>query len=197
MQKGGPLSGPKRGLLSNTRKWTVQGDTHADKARDLIGKGCLGREQEGRATQENCFATWLTFSGFRVMRLISGLSLANHSDTESFLAMHASVQPRWKPSRRNLRGGRTQGVSFDLSLTLSMGGGLVPYWDLLSKNNPDAWPGWEVSVSVFPLTKAEINEMKVEQFRKSWNKKEILFKKSVKLIKLYLASLTKIKREKI
>lgn len=50
---------------------------------------------------------------------------------------------------------------------------------------------------MFPRTKAEINEMKVEQFRKSWNKKEILFKKSVKLIKLYLASLTKIKREKI
>ena len=39
--------------------------------------------------------------------------------------------------------------------------------------------------------------MKVEQFIKSWNKKEILFKKSVKLIKMYLASLTKIKRQKI
>ena len=38
LQEGGPLPGPKTGLLSNAQKWIVQGDTCADKARDL-GKG--------------------------------------------------------------------------------------------------------------------------------------------------------------
>ena len=65
LQEGGPLPGPKTGLLSNwpllsnTRKWIVRGDTCADKARDFIGKGCLGKEQKGKGTQENCSATWL------------------------------------------------------------------------------------------------------------------------------------------
>ena len=37
LQERGPLPGPKTGLLSNTRKRIVRGDT-ADKARDFIGK---------------------------------------------------------------------------------------------------------------------------------------------------------------
>ena len=32
---------------------------------------------------------WLTVLAFMVMGLISGLSLANHSDSESFLVVHA------------------------------------------------------------------------------------------------------------
>ena len=56
----------------------MRGDTRADKARDFIGKGRPGKEQEGKGTQENCSATWLTVSGFMVMGLVSGLSLANH-----------------------------------------------------------------------------------------------------------------------
>ena len=54
LQEGGPFPGPKTGLLSNTRKWIVGGDTCADKARDFIGKGHPGGEQEGKGTQENC-----------------------------------------------------------------------------------------------------------------------------------------------
>ena len=34
-------------------------------------------------------ATWLAVSGFMVMGLVSGLFLANHSDSESFLVAHA------------------------------------------------------------------------------------------------------------
>ena len=34
-------------------------------------------------------AAWLAVSGFMVMGLVSGLSLANHSDSESFLVVHA------------------------------------------------------------------------------------------------------------
>ena len=39
LQEGGPLPGPESGLLSNTRKWIVRGDTCADEGRDYIGKG--------------------------------------------------------------------------------------------------------------------------------------------------------------
>ena len=42
--EGGTLQGLKRGLLSNTWKRTVQGDT-ADQARDFSGKGHPGGEQ--------------------------------------------------------------------------------------------------------------------------------------------------------
>ena len=84
LQEGGPLPGPETGLLSNTRKWIVRGDICADKARNFIGKGHPGGEQQGKGTKENSSATWLTVSGFMVMGLVSGLSLANHSDSESF-----------------------------------------------------------------------------------------------------------------
>ena len=78
-------------VLSNTQKWIVRGDTSADKARDFIGKGHPGGEQQGKGTQENCSATWLTVSGFMVMGLVSRWSLAHHSDSESFLVAHTSL----------------------------------------------------------------------------------------------------------
>ena len=129
LQEGGPIPEPKKGFLSNTWKWTVQGTTHADKARDFIGKGWLGREQQGKAIQENYFATWLTFSGFMVMGLISRFSLANHSDWV-FPGGACIAQPRWKSSRRILGGGRTQGVSF---------------WSLLN-----SFDGWWLSSLLWP-----------------------------------------------
>ena len=49
----------------------------------------MGREQEGKGTQEDCSATWLTVSGFMVMGLVSVRSLANHFNSESFLVAHA------------------------------------------------------------------------------------------------------------
>ena len=33
---------------------------------------------QGKGTEENCSSKWLTVSGFMVMGLVSGLSLANH-----------------------------------------------------------------------------------------------------------------------
>ena len=56
-------------------------------------------------------ATWLTVSGFMVMGLVSGLSLADHSDSVLPGGAHL-VQPRWMPERRILGGGQTCGVSF-------------------------------------------------------------------------------------
>ena len=124
LQEGGPLPGPDTGLLSNTRKWIVQGDTCADKARDFMGKGHPGGEQEGKGIQENCSAT-----SFMVMGLVSRLSLANHPDSESFLVVHTLFSQNgcqregfWEVVRHVVS-------PFDLSQTLPVGGGLlVPGW---------------------------------------------------------------------
>ena len=43
---------------------------------------------QGKGTEENCSSKWLTVSGFMVMGLVSRLSVANHSDSESFLVVH-------------------------------------------------------------------------------------------------------------
>ena len=55
----------------------------------LLGR-VPGWRAVGKGTQENCSDTWLTVSGFMVMGLVSGWSLANHSNSESFLVAHAS-----------------------------------------------------------------------------------------------------------
>ena len=55
--KGTPLPGPETGLLSNTQKRIVEGDTCADKARDFIGKGTRvesSRVRESRRTALPC-----------------------------------------------------------------------------------------------------------------------------------------------
>ena len=88
-----------------------------------------------------------------VMGLVSRLSLANHSDSESFLEVHALFS----------QDGRQRGFwevvrhvvsPFDLSRTLPVGGGLlVPCSCLktaLANGYCRAWPGWVVSVSVLP-----------------------------------------------
>ena len=55
----------------------------------LSGKGARV-ESRSKGTQENCSASWLAVSGFMVMGFVSGLSLANHSDSESFLMVHGT-----------------------------------------------------------------------------------------------------------
>ena len=84
----------------------------SDKARDFIGKGCLGGEQESKGTQENCSVTWLAVSDFMVMGLVSQLSLANPCESRVLPGGACLVQPRWMPERRILGGGRAGGVSF-------------------------------------------------------------------------------------
>ena len=88
LQEGGPLSGPDGGLLSNTWKWTVWGNTWADKAKNFTGEGHLGREQEGKGIREDSLATWLEDLGFMEMEWVFRLSLANHSDSGSLLVVH-------------------------------------------------------------------------------------------------------------
>ena len=76
LQEGGPLPGPENGLLPNTQKWIVRGDTCADKEKDFIRKELPRGEQQGQRTQENCPVT-PAVSGFPGMGLVSQLSLAN------------------------------------------------------------------------------------------------------------------------
>ena len=94
MQEGGPLTGSETELLSSTRKCIARGDICADKARDFIGKGTWvesNRVREPRRTALSGSVGWLSVSGFMVMGLVSGWSLANHSNSESFLAAHPSL----------------------------------------------------------------------------------------------------------
>ena len=72
---------------------------------------------------------WLVVSGFMVMGLVSGLSLANHSDSESFLVVHALFsQDEFQRGFWEVVG---QVVSpFDLSRTLLVGGGLSVSYSL-------------------------------------------------------------------
>ena len=71
---------------------------------------------------------WLAVSGFMVMGLVSGWSLANHSNSESFLVAHASLSQDgcsregfWEVDGHVLS-------PFNLSQALRVGGGLlVPY----------------------------------------------------------------------
>ena len=158
LQEGWLLSGPETGLLSNTRKWIVWGDTCADKARDFIGKGNPDGEQQGKGTQENCSAVWLTVLGFMVMGLVSGLSLANHSNSVFPGGAHIA-QPRWMLARGILGSGQTRGVSF-WPFPNSSG-----WWWLISSifltrischktthanSYYGAWPGWAVKSVCFP-----------------------------------------------
>ena len=86
-RKGDPFQGPKLGsclTLGNE----LSEETHAQSKR-FYGERAPRWRAAGKGSQENCSATWLAVSGFTVMGLISGLSLANHSDSESFLV----VQP--------------------------------------------------------------------------------------------------------
>ena len=51
----------------------------------LLGRGTRAEDKEGKGTQENYSATWLTVSSFMMMGLVSGLSLMDHSNSGSFL----------------------------------------------------------------------------------------------------------------
>ena len=55
----------------------------------LLGKGT--RVESRRVREPRKIALRLTVWGFMVTGLVSGWSLANHSNSESFLVVHASL----------------------------------------------------------------------------------------------------------
>ena len=97
----------------------------------LLGKGTQvesNRVREPRRTALSGSVGWLSVSGFMVMGLVSGWSLANHSNSESFLGAHASLSQDgcWRERFWEVDGHAMS--PFDLSRTLPVGGGLlVPY----------------------------------------------------------------------
>ena len=158
-QEGGPLPKLESGLLTNPQKWIIWGDTGADQARDFIGKGSLGGEQEGKGNQEGCSAVWLAFSGFSGDGISFQLSLANHCDPGSFLVAHTLLNQDGFQWGGFWDVGRTCGISFWPFKNSSGWQGLVSSVFLtrtschkITHGNGyyGAWPGWAVSVSVSP-----------------------------------------------
>ena len=89
-QEERPFPGPKWSSCLTLRN-ELSEEIHAPtKQKILLGRSTWA-ERSGKGTQENCSAMWLPVSGFMVMGIISGLSLINQSDSESFLVVHASL----------------------------------------------------------------------------------------------------------
>ena len=127
----GTTSRAESGLLSNIEMNYPRRPILLTKQEILLGRGTPLESSWVRGNQEDCSATWLTVSGFMVMGLVSRLSLANHSDSESFLEADALL---------NWDGCQWEGLwevvghtvsPFDLSQTLLVGGGLLVPCSLL------------------------------------------------------------------
>ena len=90
-----------------------------------------------------------------VVGLVSGLSLANHSDSEPFLVVH-TLFSQDGCQREGFWEVVGHVVSpFDLSQTFPVDGGLSVLGSLLGPHADgycDVWPGWSVSVSMLPLS---------------------------------------------
>ena len=83
-------------------------ETHVlTKQEILLGKGSRAESSRVREPRRNA----LPVLGFMVMGLVSGLSLANHSNSV-FPGGARIAQPRWMLARGILGSGRTRGVSF-------------------------------------------------------------------------------------
>ena len=81
-RKGDPFQGPKLGFCLTLRN-ELSEETHVlIKQEILLGKGT--RVESSRVREPRT-----ALLGFMVMGSVSWLSLANHSDSESFLVVHA------------------------------------------------------------------------------------------------------------
>ena len=148
LQEGGLLPGPESGLLSNTQRWIVRGDTWADKP--------VGWENPGKLLCHITCSLGVYDDG------ISFWVVPDQSFWLRVLPGGARIaQPRRMPARGILGGGRTRGVVFWPFLNTSS------WWWLISSvlltrtschkithenGYHGAWPGWAVSLSVVPLT---------------------------------------------
>ena len=122
--KGNPYQGLRAGSCLTLRNELAK-ETHVLKKQETsLGRGSLGGEQEGQGTQENSWATWLAVCSM-VMGLVSGLSLANHSDSGSFLVAYALLSQDRLQQKGFLEGVRHMASPFVLSRTHPVGGGLL------------------------------------------------------------------------
>ena len=123
-RKGEPFQGPKLGsclTLGNE----LSKETHVlTKQEILFGRGPWAESSRVREPRRTA-ATWLAVSGFRIMGLVSRSSLANHSESESFLVVH-TLFSQDGCQREGFWEVVGHVVSpFDLSWTLLVGGGLL------------------------------------------------------------------------
>ena len=58
---------------------------------EILLERAPGWRAVGKGTQENRCAAWLAVWGCMVMGLVTGWSLANHSNSVSFLVAHTSL----------------------------------------------------------------------------------------------------------
>ena len=159
-RKGGPLSGLEKGLLSNTQKWIVRGGTRADKAKGVIGKGPPGQRAGGWGSPGELLchvARSLRVYGDGVsFQVVSGQSFdsgASWRRMQYLTEMDASEEDsgRWKDIWHLL-------LTFPklFWLVVPCGSMFLPRASCCKNHSHKwlygAWPGWAVSVSVFPLT---------------------------------------------
>ena len=88
-RKGDPFQGLKVGSCLTLRN-ELSEETHVlTKQEILLGKSTLAESSRVREPRRTALQNWVAVLGFMVMELVSGLSLANHSDSEFFLVVHA------------------------------------------------------------------------------------------------------------
>ena len=127
-RKGDPFQGPKLGsclALGNE----LSEETHVlTKQEILLGNSTRVESSRVKEPRRTALPRGSQSLVFLVMGLVSGLSLANHSNSV-FPGGARITRPRWMLARGILGSGRTHAVSpFDLSRTFPGGGGLlVPY----------------------------------------------------------------------
>ena len=123
-RKGDPFQGLKLDsclILGNE----LSEETHVLTEQEIsLGKGAWAESRRVREPRRTALPQ-LTILGFMVMGLVSRLSLANHSDSESFLVVHTLFS-----QDGGQRGGFWEVVRhvvslFDLSWTLPVGGSLL------------------------------------------------------------------------
>ena len=123
----------------------------------LLGKGTRVESRRVREPRRTALSHgW--WSGFMVMGLVSGLSLANHSDSESFLVVHAlfsqdgcQTEGLWEVVRYAVS-------PFDLSRTFLVGGDLLvpcslpgpPVLNNSCSGCSGAWQGGRLQSVCFP-----------------------------------------------
>ena len=124
LQDGEPLPGPGRELLSNTQN-ELSKETHMQiKQEILLGRGTWVESRKVRESRRTALPCELQSWVFMVMELVSGLSLASHSDSGSFLVAHVLL------SQDGFQWGWFWKVvghvaPFDLSRILLVGSGLL------------------------------------------------------------------------
>ena len=123
-RKGDPCQGPKLGsclTLGNE----LSEETHVlTKQEILLGKGTRVESSRVREPRRTALPQ-LTILGFMVMGSVSGLSLANHSDSESFLVVHSLFSQDGGQSEGFWEVVRHVVSLFHRSRTLSVGGSLL------------------------------------------------------------------------